>query len=291
MSKFSLSDFLSSFPRMKSFKIVPLILFTSLFINSCEIVQHDVVDAGSADFQLISVSVPDSFTYLSTDTNFPISVELSSSELVEGVYYDLYSSDKQQTYVILTSLHDDGLAVSGDKKANDNIYTALVEMEQSIPTGKYLIELSAQYLVFGEVKSMSLAKAYFDYNSGVANQPPVISNVTIPSSVNVGVEFIFSLQADDPNGLADVKEVYYELFRPDGSQVTNSNGIKQFPLYDNGDSSGNGDQVSGDGIYTNKLIFPNSNPPQQKGDWRFKFRAVDNAGENSNEIEKVVKLL
>lgn len=84
----------------------------------------------------------------------------------------------------------------------------------------------------------------------------------------------------DPNGSSDILEVYFKVFRPDGT--TNNN---KFLLFDDGNVNENGDLTAGDGIYSRLIQVDQSN---QKGTYRFEFQAEDRPGALSNIINHYV---
>ena len=77
----------------------------------------------------------------------------------------------------------------------------------------------------------------------------------------------------------DILEVYFIVYRPDGT--TNGNKIQ---LFDDGDSE-NGDVTAGDGIYSRLIQVDQSN---QKGTYRFDFQAEDRLGALSNIVNHIV---
>ncbi len=80
----------------------------------------------------------------------------------------------------------------------------------------------------------------------------------------------------DPNGASDILEIYFIVYRPDGT--TNNNKVL---LFDDGKPE-NGDVIAGDGIYSRLIQVDQSN---QKGTYRFEFRAKDRLGDLSNIIK------
>jgi hypothetical protein len=107
----------------------------------------------------------------------------------------------------------------------------------------------------------------------------VISNLLLPSSVNRGDSFIFSIKVDDTNGSFDIAQVYFKLYRPNGTIVLNGND-DFFLMVDTGDAN-LGDQTAGDGIYSFKNSFSSTAPT---GLWKFEFQAKDRSGKLSNII-------
>ena len=84
----------------------------------------------------------------------------------------------------------------------------------------------------------------------------------------------------DPNGANDILEVYFKVYKPDGT----TNDIKVF-LFDDGNTQENGDLIAGDGIYSRLILVDQSN---DKGTYRFEFQAKDRSGELSNIINHFV---
>ena len=100
-------------------------------------------------------------------------------------------------------------------------------------------------------------------------------------SFNEGNAMSAAVEVSDSNGLQDVEFVFYEAYNPDGIKVVNSQGISQFPMFDDGNTQENGDVTAGDGIFTVVLTFPIS---AQTGTWRFEFQARDRSKTLSNKI-------
>jgi hypothetical protein len=128
-----------------------------------------------------------------------------------------------------------------------------------------------------------VAVSNFYFINGQDTLPPVISNSVVdPDTVVVNqltVLFI-SVEAMDPNGSSDILEVYFIVYRPDGT--TNNNKVL---LFDDGNVIENGDVTAGDGIYSRLIQVNQSN---QKGTYRFEFQAEDRTGALSNIINHYV---
>ena len=87
-------------------------------------------------------------------------------------------------------------------------------------------------------------------------------------------------KAMDSNGVNDIKEVYYIVYKPDGS----TSGAKLL-LFDDGNIEDHGDLVAGDGIYSRLIQINETN---DKGTYRFEFQAEDRSGDLSNIINHFV---
>lgn len=112
------------------------------------------------------------------------------------------------------------------------------------------------------------------------SKPPEIIGVFAPDTVELKPETVvltISAEVRDGSGQADIKQVYFRSFLPDGRPGNNGRPID---MYDDG-QPGNGDDVAGDGIYSRKVQMP---PDTPVGDFRFEFRALDFSGLSSNTV-------
>lgn len=112
------------------------------------------------------------------------------------------------------------------------------------------------------------------------SKPPEIVGVFAPDTVELQPETIvltISAEVRDASGQADIKQVYFRSFLPDGRPGNNGRPIDMF---DDG-QPGNGDDVAGDGIYSRKVQMP---PDTPVGEFRFEFRALDFSGLSSNTV-------
>ena len=162
----------------------------------------------------------------------------------------------------------------------DNVFENSFVLTSQNPNGNYTIKFSATG-VDGINKQVAVSNFYF--NNGQDNIPPVISNSVIdPDTVVVTQPTVLftSVEAMDPNGSSDILEVYFKVFRPDGT--TNNN---KFLLFDDGNVNENGDLTAGDGIYSRLIQVDQSN---QKGTYRFEFQAEDRSSALSNIINHYV---
>jgi hypothetical protein len=147
------------------------------------------------------------------------------------------------------------------------------------PNGVYTIKFSA-IGTSGINKQVALSN--FNFINGQDSIPPVISNTVVdPDTVVVTQPTVIftSVEAMDPNGASDILEVYFIVYRPDGT--SNNNRVQMF---DDGNIS-NGDVTAGDGIYSRLIQVDQSN---QKGTYRFEFQAVDRTSLLSNILNHYV---
>lgn len=100
------------------------------------------------------------------------------------------------------------------------------------------------------------------------NQPPVLSNLQAPDSValdNTQQFILLQIEARDPNGQNDIRSVYFNSTRPNGTPSSGN----PFAMYDDGT---NGDLVANDTTYSLMVVLPPTTTP---GTYRFDFQAVD----------------
>ena len=167
---------------------------------------------------------------------------------------------------------------NGDVTAGDNIYTARIPMNAGFASGNYVIEYYVKDNINLEGENVKLVGLHsFVYSNGTNNNPPEISDLVMPGSVQRDEDFVITLKASDPEGQEDISQVEFTLYDPTGSYV----GV--FPLLDNGNLDDNGDENADDGIYSSKRSFKAN---VLTGIWKFIFQAKDKGGLSSNSITK-----
>ncbi|MFZ2324295.1 MAG: hypothetical protein WAV89_11445 [Ignavibacteriaceae bacterium] len=267
----------------KIFKLLAVVLISIIVITGCEQEFDNTIDNFNYNYQVVSVSPSDPIYFDSTDSLITVSIKFSSGSTIQTVFCDIYASD--DTKLSTVTLYDDGNSSKGDSTKNDMIYSNKLPLSRVYPNGVYNIK----YFVTDELNEIKqVAIGTFTYNNGQNNVAPILNNLILADSVKRNVQITFSVNASDENGLSDIVKVYYELYQPNGSKITNSNGVSQFPLFDDGNVETNGDLTANDGKYTVKLTFPVS---VASGLWRFEFQAKDRAGALSEKITKSVKVL
>ncbi|MEW6702616.1 MAG: hypothetical protein AB1298_07840, partial [Bacteroidota bacterium] len=253
-----------------------------LSFSGCQEIPNNIIDSKTIDYKVVEITAPVNFNYSQTDSMVVTSVQIANVGTVEKVWCKVSAADGSLSISPQLNLYDDGDVVkNGDQKKGDGIFSGKFVMGKFTPNGKYQIE----YFVEDNIRQSpeNLAKVgshIFTFSNNQTNLPPVISDLVIPGAVNRGESFIFTLKVDDPNGLSDIYQVYFKLFRPDGSQVLGAPGQDYILMYDNGVQNF-GDQSAGDGIYSFKNSFSSTS---QTGTWRFEFQAKDRGGNLSNVL-------
>jgi hypothetical protein len=113
------------------------------------------------------------------------------------------------------------------------------------------------------------------------NQPPVLSNLQAPDSValeSIQQFLLLQVEARDPNGQNDIRSVYFNSTRPNGTPSSGN----PFAMYDDGT---NGDLQANDSTYSLMVVLPPSTTP---GTYRFDFQAIDRSDSLSNTITHFV---
>lgn len=255
-----------------------------LLSTGCDKIPSGVVDSKTVDYKTENVVVPTSVVYSKTDSSVVVSIQIRNTASVGSVWCKVTSSDGTTVVKDKTLMYDDGIAsITGDTKKGDGIYSGKFYMSKLNPNGKYEIvcyiedniNLSPDNVAMGGI-------AQFNYNNGQNNLPPVISNLIMASSAIRGDSFDFSIKVEDPNGLTDISQVYFRLYRPDGTLADPNNGYGYFLMVDDGDSK-LGDITAGDGIYSFRNSFGQT---AATGAWTFVFQAKDKNGKLSNVISQ-----
>jgi hypothetical protein len=257
---------------------ISFVLFI-LILNGCEPELTGVVETTYNSYRIKSLTSINQYNYNPLDTFLTINVEFVTFDQVSSVYSNIYGPDQKKINIEKIFLYDNGNPNNADQISGDGKFTNRVPFTDDLLNGNYLIE----YYVSDKSNVINkIGQETFLYNNGRTNIPPVISNLTSPDTITLNSSFVyefFSVQVEDSNGLGDVKDVYIQSYRPDGttSGITTS-------LYDDGGlviTPSSGDQVAGDGIYSLIVSLPHTTT---KGLWRFVFRAIDRGNKLSNEI-------
>jgi len=260
-------------------------LLIALFIAGCGKDFNSVVDVPVANFQVSAVGTPNSYNFNPADSAIILNISFASIDGVDAVFCDIYGPNNKLLNTGHIDLLDNGnISENGDSVSGDDAFSGKYYMSSFFVNGNYNV---LYYAALQDGSEKQVAQQIIKYNNGQSNIAPVISNLVMPDTVQFNQSFTFSVRASDPNGAADIAQVYYELFKPDGSQIVNSQGISKFPLSDSGDTASSGDATANDGVYTNKLSFP-AGAGLPSGDWVFKFHAVDAGSKLSNELSKTV---
>ncbi|MDP2362606.1 MAG: hypothetical protein Q8M94_02430 [Ignavibacteria bacterium] len=270
--------------KIKIFKLLSFIIILAFIFVGCEKEYDNVIDSQNAFFQVDSVILKSFYKY-PLDSVATLGIKLNSSSDVKGIFFDIYAPDNKKVNNSSFIMYDSGNPENGDSISGDNIYSSRIKFDSTGIFGNYSIKYFVED-IYSRINQVAIAQ--FFYDNGQVKSPPYIYNLILADSVQRNVKFVFSVDVTDSNSLADVVSVYYELYRPDSSKVVNSQGISEFPLFDDGDIVLHSDEIANDGRFTIYLIFPNS---VSNGLWRFEFQAKDRSDKLSNKIIKSVKVL
>ena len=251
--------------RKSYFLLIPLLIW------GCEKTYENLIDTSTDNFQVNSLSGIKDINLLENpeDSILTFTMTFSSGSFVSDAYFDIYFSDNSKVNSSPVEMQE----------IFDNTYSGQYFLGRANPIGNYTVRFSA-IGIEGTAKQVALGS--FQFNNGQENLPPEISNTVIDPDtavVNDTTIIFTSVEAMDPNGASDILEIYFIVYRPDGT--TNNSKVL---LYDDGNLE-NGDVVAGDGIYS-RLIQVNQN--NQKGTYRFEFSAKDRLGDLSNIINYFV---
>ncbi len=270
---------------MKKFAL--LLLLPVLFWG-CEKTYDSVVNPKQNNtVQVTGIAEIDSVDYLTSDSVLTFAISFNSTEQIQSVQFNIVSPAGTQLNSSPITLYNDGdLSAHGDVSAVDTTFSNKFTMSNSYINGVYIVK----YYVTDIYNSSNYISAQnFVFDNGKDRFAPQISNLLLPDSVARDVVFTFFVTASDSNGLDDIALVYFELYKPDSTLVTDGNGNSIFAMHDDGNLSVWGDSTANDGIYSFKNYF-SSNPPAQIGIWRFEFQAIDNSNLLSNKIIQNIKV-
>lgn len=265
-----------------SIKKIRLFLLSAsvILFYSCEKKFDNIIDSAGFDYQVISVSPKDTVIYNFEDSSLVINIKFNQSSKLNSVSVQITDPAGKKYISDRLSLLDNGKPENGDLISGDKIYSNKIFMKSNDQNGVY----DVKFYVDDEIEvNRFVARTSFYFRNGQSNFAPVISDAYVdPDTIIVTTTTIIQirLRAEDQNGLNDIKEVYFIVYRPDGT----TNNIKT-QLYDDGNLNDNGDLIAGDGIYSRKIRVNETNT---KGTYRFEFRANDRGGLQSNIINYFV---
>jgi hypothetical protein len=272
------------------FSIAVIIL---LFVTGCEKINNTLVDSVGSAPLLLYASFSNSI--INTDTINVAGHSLRSPDdtlIIRGVAKVKIDSSTKGTntsfvgYSITNfnfsssltdgTLHDDG--VFPDLKANDGVFSGDIEFQiQRATIGTFSLNVWSESTTGYKSNTFMLPIQIIRLN-----RPPVLSHLIMDSLISLkdlNQKYLqIIITANDPDGQKDVRMVYFNTFKPDGSPSSGN----PFYLYDDGAANGaSGDLLAGDGNYSLKVGLPSA-----VGIYRFEFHAVDRSNDTSNVIIK-----
>ncbi|BDQ01573.1 hypothetical protein [Ignavibacterium sp.] len=261
---------------IKKIVLASFISFSILFLVSCEKEFDTVIDVQKPSYQVVSVAPKDSIIFNVEDSSLVIKIQFTQASVVNSVSAEIINPAGKNFLSTALNLFDNGKPENGDQTANDKLFSNKIFMKSNDLSGNYDVKF---YVNENSGQNKLAAWSTFKYRNGQSNFAPVISDALVePDTVVVTdtIAILTSLRVSDDNGLNDIKEVYFIVYRPDGS----TSGNKVF-LFDDGNLLQNGDQTAGDGLYSRIISVNQTNA---KGTYRFEFRAIDRGGLQSNTI-------
>jgi len=251
--------------RKAYFLLIPLLFW------GCEKTYDDIIDSGTDNYQVSSIAgLKDTVDMkVPGDSLLNLRLIFTPPSQVYKAYFDVYASDNSKLNSTPVEMY----------KIIDDLYENQFILMREYPIGNYTVKFSAEGFE-GNIKQVALGTFYF--KNGQDNLPPEISNLICPDSISRGINFIFSVKTDDPNGRNDILSTFFSLYRPDGTPVEESPGDIYFAMHDDGNLTVFGDSTANDGIYSFKNSFQSTS---QTGNWKFVFQAIDRSNSLSNIIE------
>ena len=222
--------------------------------------------------------VPDTLTE-ETVGNVFLSIRADDSHGVEDidtVRFQIYPP-WSPIHIYQGQLRDDG--TSGDVDAGDNIFSFRGDMQGILRTiGHYSVRFQAEDV--GGLMSHPIVTDFYVFRE---NSPPALSNLVAPDEVSRSSSpaIPLTVRVIDPEGLSDVKSVYFNTTKPDGSPSSGN----PFSLFDDGTA---GDVNPGDGVYSLTIYIT---PQNALGNYRFDFLAEDYAGAVSDTLRHIIRVV
>jgi len=201
-----------------------------------------------------NIDAPDSYSALSDESSIRVTVNDSDGFMdIRKVYFESQLAGVNFAR-FESDLYNDGDPEHGDEVAGDSVYSIKLDSSFVVgKTGSYELLFYVEDSFNEQNDSIPIHTIFF------TNLPPVYSELNMPDTVYIPaqpeenyLEYI-TMKVDDPEGLADILQVYFYSLKPDSSF---GNGGNPIYLRDNGlpfsgtNNLAVGDQVAGDGIFT-----------------------------------------
>jgi hypothetical protein len=255
--------------------IVLYALIISILFSACEKKDDSVIDPS---YKSPLLSNP----YKSKDTvftvsgapvinfNTSVSVDPNDGGDIKSVKCKVYTPDN----LILASFEMTDSGVLPDSVQGDGRYSCTVNVTgiSCLLVGPYSVRYIAENnagLLSNQINStMEVVMTN--------NKPPVLSALFAPDSIAIPsadlVIKTLSIFVLDSNGYCDIKNVFFNSYRPDSSLTNGS----PFKMYDDGDITAHGDSIANDGRFS--LIIQIQSTQTTTGWFTFKYQAEDNSG-------------
>ncbi len=269
-------------------KRVLLLILLSLFVSACQKASNAVID----NSRLINPQL----TYFSGDSvDIASYINNDSSQLVLTDSFRVNVDYPQGFSYLMVNVQNDS-----NNTIASNRYKTIVDSTISgtitvAPPSVYVGDLTYTFTPYNQIAEPgnSVSAILRLYNS--KNLPPMIDSVSVPDSIQVkdstATLIYLYATASDPNGLNDIKYVYFDTYKPNGQASTGN----PFYMYDDGGASGNpadGDSVANDGVYTLIVQLPAlvAPTPPALGTYVFTFYAEDRSGAISKPVSHDIKV-
>jgi len=227
-----------------------------IYEKSKSILAHNfILTENIIQYELVDFDAPSSFNFTDENTELKFSAVFLNSNDINKISYQI----KNSTETIVGS----GQMVEDEIVAGN--FNAVYPIGNNLEAGNYDLSIIV-HDILGDSTNAATQTFQLSFDENLA---PVLSNLVAPESVLVEPpkSLIFlSIGAFDRNGMDDIKEVYFTVKSPSGT-VSN-----QIFMFDDGNTSVNGDNTADDGKYSAIIEVT---PDNQKGNYRFDFFAKD----------------
>jgi hypothetical protein len=261
------------------FLILITVTFTGLMLTSCD------STPGSAPYE-ISPTVLSGLSVNPGNVTFTPEDGLRDSTLVITISVNKTGDINPKS--VQFTIKDDFLnepAGQGELQLSGGIYTGTFDLTVSTSTiNTYTVS------VFGETPGGTLTNTIQTKIriTGILTEPPQIEFLNHPQTVQIpstGTQaFGFEAKVVHPNGQMNITDVFLELYDSNNIQI----GGRAFRMFDDGDTSGSGDLVPNDSVYTKSFQIGPQNSPDTYTIWCY---AIDRQGTSSDTTFSTLSII
>lgn len=246
--------------------------------NSAGLFQRDVVFAFNSAPQVLSAESPAVLESASQPLTITAkAVDSDGLADIKHVYMDLLLAGQSVISNPVELFDDGGSNNSGDLFAADSIFSLQIDSTfGAARQGDYILRFYA-------VDQSASQSSAVDKSIKIENEAGHIISSDMPDEVTRPAEIPIRVRVSDPQGLADIQRVYFELQASDGSFVKDNQGNNlKLSLFDDGDQNLHGDDVAGDGVFSVILSVDETNAAET---YTFYFYTLDKVDNLSNSAQ------
>lgn len=231
---------------------------------------------------IVKLRIPDSVC-VDQIVPFSLSVTVIDPDVQDAVSRVVYQILEPNLTNIAEQGEMNDRGINGDSLAGDGIFS--IETTTAFANwkfGNYYVNIQA---FDSRNKASDPVYQIIYWKKNQLGLPPQLLSIAAPDTIQLPASgdrsFLLTAKVSDPDDNRDIKEVFFNTFKPNGSPSSGN----PFKMYDDGTS---GDLVANDFTYSLTIFITAQNSP---GDYRFEFQAKDYSDLLSEKIIHIITVI